>query len=57
MRNELLDGKYDESWIIFGNVLNCTAIDAAAGTATGYLAPPCRSSADIVTAPSHLSMS
>jgi hypothetical protein len=39
----LLDGKYDESWLVFGNVLNCTAIDEAAGTATGYLAPPCRS--------------
>ncbi len=43
MREELLAGKYDESWLIFGNVLNCTAIDEAARTATGYLAPPCRS--------------
>lgn len=43
LRVELLDGRYDESWLVFGNVLNCTAIDLAAGTATGYLAPPCRS--------------
>lgn len=43
MREELLAGKYDESWLIFGNVLNCTAIDETARTATGYLAPPCRS--------------
>ena len=43
MRAELLSGKYDDAWLIFGNVLNCTAIDEHAGTATGYLAPPCRS--------------
>jgi len=43
MRTDLLSGKYDESWLIFGNVLNCTAIDETAHTATGYLAPPCRS--------------
>ncbi len=43
LRTQLLDGKYDESWVVFGNVLNCTAIDTAGGTATGYLAPPCRS--------------
>ncbi len=42
-REELLAGRYDQSWLVFGNVLNCVAIDAAAGTATGYLAPPCRS--------------
>jgi hypothetical protein len=43
LRAELLAGKYDESWLVFGNVLNCTAIDETAGTATGHLAPPCRS--------------
>jgi glycosyltransferase involved in cell wall biosynthesis len=43
MREELLAGKYDESWLVFGNVLNCTAIDPEAGTAAGHLAPPCRS--------------
>jgi hypothetical protein len=29
--------------VVFGNVLNCTALDEAQRTATGYLAPPCRS--------------
>ena len=38
MRSELRAGRY-----VFGNVLNCTAIDESARTATGYLAPPCRS--------------
>ena len=43
LRAEILSGRYDEWWVLFGNVLNCTAIDPAAKTATGYLAPPCRS--------------
>jgi glycosyltransferase involved in cell wall biosynthesis len=43
LREEVLAGQYDEWWLVFGNVLNCTAVDAAAGTATGHLAPPCRS--------------
>lgn len=43
MRLELLAGQYDRSWVVFGNVLNCTALDEAGCTATGYLAPPCRS--------------
>src|SRR5882757_9895883 len=40
MRRELLAGKYDRWWLLFGNVLNCTEIDEAKGTATGYLSPP-----------------
>ena len=43
LREEVLGGKYDEWWEVFGNVLNCTAVDPVAGTASGYLAPPCRS--------------
>ena len=43
LREELLAGRYDDWWLMFGNVLNCTAIDQAAGTATGHLSPPCRS--------------
>jgi glycosyltransferase involved in cell wall biosynthesis len=43
LRSEVLSGKYDEWWEVFGNVLNCTAIDVGSGTATGYLSPPCRS--------------
>ena len=43
MRAALLAGQYDDWWVIFGNVLNCTALDLAAQRATGHLAPPCRS--------------
>ena len=43
LRAEVLSGKYDAWWEVFGNVLNCTAVDAEAATASGYLAPPCRS--------------
>jgi hypothetical protein len=42
-RTALLAGQFDSWWTIFGNVLNCTAIDPARSEATGYLAPPCRS--------------
>jgi glycosyltransferase involved in cell wall biosynthesis len=42
-RREILAGKYDATWQVFGNVLNCVAADPATGKATGYLAPPCRS--------------
>jgi len=43
MRGELFAGRFDEWWVVFGNVLNCVEIDLAARTATGYFAPPCRS--------------
>jgi glycosyltransferase involved in cell wall biosynthesis len=43
MREEVLSGQYDGWWLLFGNVLNCTAVDPIQRTATGYLAPPCRS--------------
>jgi len=42
-RAQLFAGKFDEWWVVFGNVLNCTEIDLERRTATGYLAPPCRS--------------
>jgi glycosyltransferase involved in cell wall biosynthesis len=42
-RQELFAGKYDEWWVVFGNVLNCVEIDLERKTASGYLAPPCRS--------------
>jgi glycosyltransferase involved in cell wall biosynthesis len=42
-REELLSGKYDTTWQVFGNVLNCVSADATTGQAAGYLAPPCRS--------------
>lgn len=42
-RQELLAGKYDNWWIIFGNVLHCLEFDEAGKRAGGHLAPPCRS--------------
>lgn len=43
LRPRLLRGDFDDWWQIFGNVLNCTRIDAERQLAQGYLAPPCRS--------------
>ncbi len=43
MRREILDGRYDAWWQIYGNVLNCVALDRKVMTADGFLAPPCRS--------------
>lgn len=42
-REELFAGKFDDWWVVFGNVLNCTEIDLERRKASGYLAPPCRS--------------
>ena len=42
-RKEVLSGKFDRWWVLFGNVLNCIAIDRTRKEAKGYLAPPCRS--------------
>lgn len=43
MRQRLLDGKFRDSWMVFGNVLNVEVLDDPPGTATGYASPPCRS--------------
>jgi hypothetical protein len=43
LREEMLAGKYEQSWMIFGNVLNCLELDRKKKVARGYLAPPCRS--------------
>ena len=43
LRGELFAGKFDPWWVVFGNVLNCDEIDLERRTASGYLAPPCRS--------------
>ena len=43
LRTELLAGQYDDWWVIFGNVLHCSAVDVAAKRATGYLTPPSKS--------------
>lgn len=42
-RKEIAAGRYDDWWVIFGNVLNCTALDLVGKRASGHLAPPCRS--------------
>jgi hypothetical protein len=43
LRGQLFAGRFDPWWVVFGNVLNCVEIDLARRTASGYLAPPCRS--------------
>jgi hypothetical protein len=43
LRAALLRGEFDSYLSVKGNTLHCTELDAAAGTATGYLAPPARS--------------
>jgi len=42
-RSKILAGMFDRDFVIFGNVLNCTALDIVKKTAWGYQAPPCRS--------------
>jgi len=43
MREYLLAGKFNQSWCIFGNVLNVIGLDIEKKLAKGYLAPPSRS--------------
>lgn len=43
LRTELFAGRFDPWWVVFGNVLNCDKLDLERRTASGYLAPPCRS--------------
>jgi hypothetical protein len=43
LRPRLLDGEFDDWYLIKGNVLHCDRLDRADGTATGWLAPPSRS--------------
>lgn len=42
-KKDLLAGRYDDWWVIFGNVLNCVRLDEENKTAAGYLSPPGRS--------------
>lgn len=39
-RPRLLAGEFDDWWLIRGNALHCAGLDPAAGTATGWPAPP-----------------
>jgi hypothetical protein len=43
IRSGLASGLWREWWVVFGNVLNCDTIDEQQRTASGWLAPPCRS--------------
>lgn len=42
LREDLLGGAHDEVFRLKAHVLNCDALDAARGTASGWLAPPSR---------------
>jgi glycosyltransferase involved in cell wall biosynthesis len=43
LREKILSGDFDQHWMVFGNVLHVTKLDEQRRTATGHLAPPCRS--------------
>lgn len=42
LREEILAGKYQAKWQIWGNSLNCKEIDLKSKIAKGYLSPPSR---------------
>lgn len=42
-KEKIIAGEFDQWWVIFGNVLNCTFVDECEGVARGYLALPSRS--------------
>jgi hypothetical protein len=39
----MLAGEWRRWWVVFGNVLNCDALDESTRIAGGWMAPPCRS--------------
>jgi len=43
MKERLRSEEFDNVWAIYGNVLNCTALDSARKVAKGFLSPPSRS--------------
>lgn len=43
LRTEILSGKYQTKWQIWGNSLNCKEIDLKSKITKGYLSPPSRS--------------
>ncbi len=43
LRKKIMRSEFDNSWLLSGNVLNCSKLDLLTGQAAGYLAPPCRS--------------
>jgi glycosyltransferase involved in cell wall biosynthesis len=42
-RPRLLAGEFSKHWMVLGNVLHCTELDAKRGKASGHLSPPSRS--------------
>lgn len=42
-RSRITAGEWDRWWVVFGNVLNCSALDPEHQRAIGWMAPPCRS--------------
>ena len=43
LREKILSGLFDRHWMLLGNVLHVTRLDEDRETASGHLAPPCRS--------------
>jgi hypothetical protein len=43
VREELLGGAYQDTFLVKSNVLNCVELDGERGRASGYLSPPSRS--------------
>lgn len=43
LKAKLVAGAFKDQWMILGNVLNVIKFDRQSMTASGYLAPPCRS--------------
>ena len=43
LREKILSGDFDKHWMLLGNVLHVTKLDKDRRTASGHLAPPCRS--------------
>jgi glycosyltransferase involved in cell wall biosynthesis len=43
LREKILSGAFDQHWMLLGNVLHVTKLDDRRLTASGHLAPPCRS--------------
>jgi glycosyltransferase involved in cell wall biosynthesis len=43
MKRLLTEGRFNNTWSVFGNVLHCTKIDIPNKKAKGYLTPPARS--------------
>ena len=43
IRRRLHGGEWNRWWVVFGNVLNCDTLNENTRSASGWMAPPCRS--------------